>query len=66
LIWIKARRPLSHQDALVIRGKTSAMSITQPDQSFDSGHDHLRPFLVAVAIIVATVAICLAFSGLPH
>jgi hypothetical protein len=42
------------------------MSVTHPDQSFDSGHNHLKPFLAAVIIMVVTVAISLAFSGLPH
>lgn len=42
------------------------MSTTHPDQSLDSGHKQLKPFLVAVVIVVVTVAISLAVSGLPH
>ena len=50
----------------VILGTLSAMSVTHPDPSFDSGHNHLKPFIVAVAIVAVTVVISLAFSGLPH
>jgi len=42
------------------------MSVTHPDRSFDSGHNHLKPFVVAVIIIAVTVVVSLAFSGLPH
>jgi hypothetical protein len=42
------------------------MSVTHPDQSFDSGEHHLMPALVAIAIFVATVAVTLLFTGLPH
>ena len=42
------------------------MSVTHPDQSFDSGRDQLRPMLVAVAMFACTVAIALLFTGLPH
>ncbi|HUB16242.1 MAG TPA: hypothetical protein VMB34_30135 [Acetobacteraceae bacterium] len=42
------------------------MSVTHPDPSFDSGHNHLKPFLAAVVIIAVTVAVSLVFSGLPH
>jgi hypothetical protein len=42
------------------------MSVTHPDPSFDSGRNHLKPFLVAIVIVVVTAAISLAFSGLPH
>jgi len=42
------------------------MSVTHSDPSFDSGHNHLKPFLVAIIIVAVTVAVSLAFSGLPH
>lgn len=42
------------------------MSVTHPDSSLDSGHHHLKPFLIAVLIVAATVAVSLAFTGLPH
>jgi len=48
------------------------MSVTHPDislaparQGFATQHQHLAPFLVAVAIFVVTVAISLGFTGLP-
>lgn len=42
------------------------MSATHPDRSLDSGHNHLMPLLIAAIITVATVAVALAFTGLPH
>jgi hypothetical protein len=42
------------------------MSATHPDPSFDSGERHLKPALIAVLIAVVTMAISLAFTGLPH
>jgi len=42
------------------------MSVTHPDRSYDSGRDHIKPMLLAIVIIVATVAVSLAFTGLPH
>ncbi|HUB48243.1 MAG TPA: hypothetical protein VMB73_24965 [Acetobacteraceae bacterium] len=42
------------------------MSVTHPDRSFDSGRNHLKPFVVAMVIVVVTAAITLVFSGLPH
>ena len=42
------------------------MSITHTDPSFDSGHNHIKPLLVALLIVAVTVAVSLAFSGLPH
>ena len=42
------------------------MSLTHPDHSFASGHNQLKPFLVAAVIVAVTVAITLAFAGLPH
>ncbi len=42
------------------------MSITQPDPSFDSGHNHVKPLMVAVAIFALVVAVSLFFTGLPH
>lgn len=42
------------------------MSVTHPDQSFNSGENHLRPALIAVLIAVATMVIALAVTGLPH
>ncbi|HEY1930696.1 MAG TPA: hypothetical protein VGG99_01665 [Acetobacteraceae bacterium] len=42
------------------------MSVTHPDRSFDSGEHHLKPALVAIAIFIASVAVTLLFSGLPH
>jgi hypothetical protein len=42
------------------------MSVTHPDQSFDTGHNHLKPLLVAVMIIAVTAVIVLALTGLPH
>ncbi len=32
----------------------------------DSGHNHIVPFLLAVALAAAVLAIALAFTGLPH
>ncbi len=42
------------------------MSVSQPDPSFDSGQNHIKPFIVAVAIFAAVVAVSLFFTGLPH
>jgi hypothetical protein len=49
------------------------MSTTHPNagfapvqpRSFTSQHPQLMPFLVAVGIFVASVAVSLAFTGLP-
>ncbi|HSZ92555.1 MAG TPA: hypothetical protein VK822_24640 [Acetobacteraceae bacterium] len=49
------------------------MSVTHPDvgfapvnsRGFASMHPQLAPFLVAVGFFVATVAVALAFTGLP-
>jgi hypothetical protein len=48
------------------------MSVTHPEVSlapvrraFAVQHPHLAPFLVAMAIFVVTVALSLAFTGLP-
>jgi hypothetical protein len=49
------------------------MSVTHPatgfapvsGHGFASAHPQLAPFLVAVGIFVATVAVALAFTGLP-
>lgn len=42
------------------------MSVTEPDHpSFDSGHNHLKPFIVAIVIFVAVVAATLLVAGLP-
>lgn len=32
----------------------------------DSGHDHLRPLVVAVAISAITLLVSLLVTGLPH
>jgi hypothetical protein len=45
---------------------TARMSATHPDKSFDSGENHLKPALIAVAIFAVTVAVTLLFTGLPH
>ena len=42
------------------------MSVTHPDRSFDSGHNQLKPFLTAIVIVAVTIAVSLAFLGLPH
>jgi uncharacterized membrane protein len=42
------------------------MSVTHPDGSFDSGHNHLKPALVAIIIMVVITAITLAVVGLPN
>lgn len=42
------------------------MSVTEPDPSFDTGHNHLKPFIVAVAIFAVSVAVSLFFTGLPR
>jgi len=42
------------------------MSATQADPSFDSGQNHLKPLVIAVLIVAVTVAVALAFTGLPH
>ena len=49
------------------------MSVTHPNagfapaqhHSFTSQHPQLMPFLVAVGMFVASVAVSLAFTGLP-
>jgi hypothetical protein len=48
------------------------MSVTYPastirtrHEAFLAGHDQLKPFLIAVAIFAASVAVALAFTGLP-
>ena len=41
------------------------MSATRSTEA-DSGHDHVVPFLVAVALAAAVLAVSLAFTGLPH
>ena len=41
------------------------MSATHPDPSFDSGRNHLKPFLTAMAIFAVGLALCLVFVGLP-
>jgi hypothetical protein len=42
------------------------MSATHPDQSFDSGENHLRPALIAILIAAVTAVVSLALIGLPH
>jgi hypothetical protein len=42
------------------------MSVTQGDGSFDSGHNHFKPALIAILITAAIVVVTLAISGLPH
>ena len=42
------------------------MSVTHPDPSFDSGQNHVKPFIVAVALFAAAVAVSLLMAGLPH
>lgn len=42
------------------------MSGETTSHAFDSGHNHVVPALVAVVIAVATLAISLMFTGLPH
>jgi hypothetical protein len=49
------------------------MSVTHPSEVFSSsrkellaGHDQLKPFLLAVAIFVVSVAVALSFTGLPQ
>lgn len=42
------------------------MSATYPRLSLTSGQRQLTPALLALAIAVLTVAISLAFTGLPH
>ncbi len=32
----------------------------------NSGHNHVAPFVIAVAIAVLTLAVSLVFTGLPH
>jgi len=34
--------------------------------SADSGHHHVAPFVLAVAIAAATLALSLVLAGLPH
>jgi hypothetical protein len=53
--------------------ETAAMSVTHPTEAVRlghkpllQGHDQLGPFLLAVAIAVATVLVSLAFTGLPQ
>jgi hypothetical protein len=49
------------------------MSVTHPDaqttpvrrRDFATGHPHLTPFLLAVAIFAVSVIVALAFTGLP-
>lgn len=42
------------------------MSVTQSDRSSDSGQNQVKPFIVAVAIFAAVVAVSLFFTGPPH
>ncbi len=42
------------------------MSATHPNQSFDTGEHQLMPAVIAILIAAVTVAIALAFTGLPH
>jgi len=42
------------------------MSVTHPNRSLDSGQKQLMPMLIAAAIAAVTIAISLAFTGLPH
>lgn len=42
------------------------MSTTQPDAIFETGQNHLKPFLAAVGIFVASVVASLLIVGLPH
>jgi hypothetical protein len=41
------------------------MSLAHASQA-DSGHNHVRPLVFAVAIAVVTLLVSLAFTGLPH
>lgn len=58
---------------LSTRSKDDPLSVTHPDAGlapsrrhpFAAEHPQLAPFLVALAIFVATGAIALAFTGLP-
>ena len=42
------------------------MSLTHNDGSFDSGHNHIKPAVTAIAIIAVIVVLTLLVSGLPH
>ncbi len=42
------------------------MSVTHGDGSFDSGHNHLKPALIAVLISVVAIVLIVAFGGAPH
>lgn len=42
------------------------MSVTHHDPSFDSGHNHLKPFIIAVAMFAAVVTVSVLLAGLPH
>ncbi len=52
--------------ALCNQLEPARMSASHPDQSFDSGENHLKPMLIAVLITAVTVTIALALIGLPH
>jgi predicted exporter len=42
------------------------MSTTQPDLSLDSGANHLKPALIAIAIAAVMTVVTLALTGLPY
>ena len=42
------------------------MSATHHDGSYDSGHNHLRPALAAIALTALIALLTLALTGLPH
>ena len=41
------------------------MSATHPDGSYDSGHNHLKPALMAIAITAVCAVVALLLIGLP-
>jgi hypothetical protein len=47
-------------------GDAGTMSTTQPDLSYDSGHNHIIPAVVAIAISVVAAVIAILLSGMPH
>ena len=41
------------------------MSATHPHEIFETGRNHLKPFLAAVVIFVVCVVMAVAVAGLP-
>jgi hypothetical protein len=75
LIWINAAGA-THAAGSALHSpdqRIIGMSVTHPSEMFSvgrkaflAGHDQLKPFLLAVAMFAAGVAIALAFTGLPQ